>query len=98
MIHIRASTLPFGKFFANMMVDLQLTNKKLEERTKRIIMIATSCDYARAIELLAESGGSVKIAIIMQRAKCSKEEAIRALAESDGFVERAIQHLKLRMV
>ena len=82
-----------GKVYENMMVDLQLTNKKLEERSKRIIMIATNCDYKRAQELLRESGSHVKTAIIMQIATCSKEEAKRVLAESDGFVKRAIQKI-----
>ena len=79
-----------GKVYENMMVDLQLTNKKLEERAKRIIMIATECDYDRAAELLKQSGGSVKTAVIMQLGNCSKEGAQRLLAESDGFVKKAI--------
>ena len=82
-----------GKVYENMMVDLQLTNKKLEERAKRIIMIATGCEYDRATELLKQSGGSVKTAIIMQFANCSKENAMRVLSESDGFVKRAIKNL-----
>ena len=80
-----------GKAFENMMVDLQLTNKKLEERAKRIVMIATNCEYPRAEELLQSSGGHVKSAIIMQLANCSNEEAARVLEESDGFVKRAIR-------
>jgi N-acetylmuramic acid 6-phosphate etherase len=82
-----------GKVYHNMMVDLQLTNKKLEERAKRIIMIATGCDYDRAAELLKRSGGSVKTAIVMEQGNCSKEEAATLLAESDGFVKRAIGKL-----
>jgi N-acetylmuramic acid 6-phosphate etherase len=82
-----------GKVYENMMVDLQLTNKKLEERAKRIIMIATSCDYDRAAQLLLQSDASVKTAIVMQIGNRSKEEAMRMLAESDGFVNRAIKNL-----
>jgi N-acetylmuramic acid 6-phosphate etherase len=82
-----------GKVFENMMVDLQLTNKKLEERAKRIVMIATNCDYDRAMELLKMTNGHVKTAIIMQIAKCSKEEAVSVLSESEGFVKQAIRKL-----
>jgi N-acetylmuramic acid 6-phosphate etherase len=82
-----------GKVYENMMVDLQLTNKKLEERAKKIIMIATECDYDRAAELLKQSGGSVKTAIIMQLANCSKQDAIRVLSDSGGFVKEAIRNL-----
>jgi N-acetylmuramic acid 6-phosphate etherase len=82
-----------GKVYENMMVDLQLTNKKLEERAKRIIMIATSCDYDRAVELLKESGGHVKSAIVMQIGNCSQKDATRMLAEANGFVRQAIRKL-----
>ncbi len=82
-----------GKVYENMMVDLQLTNKKLEERAKRIIMIASNCQYDRATELLKLSAGHVKTAIIMQLGNCSKEDAARVLSESDGFVKRAIKNL-----
>jgi N-acetylmuramic acid 6-phosphate etherase len=79
-----------GKVYENMMVDLQLTNKKLEERAKRIVMIATGCDYDRASELLKLSGRHVKTAIIMQIAHCTKEDAARVLSESDGFVKQSL--------
>ncbi|MDP4198167.1 MAG: N-acetylmuramic acid 6-phosphate etherase [Bacteroidota bacterium] len=83
-----------GKVYQNMMVDLQLTNRKLEERAKRIVMIATDCDYEQAKELLEQSGGHVKSAIIMRIAGSNKAEADRVLAESDGFVKRAIEKLR----
>lgn len=85
-----------GKVYENMMVDLQLTNKKLEERSKRIIMIATDCDYARASELLQTSGGHVKTAIVMQKGKVERDEAKRVLDEAQGFVKRAIRLLEQR--
>jgi len=88
-----AAMVRLGKVYENMMVDLQLTNKKLEERSKRIIMIATGCDYDRAVALLGQSGGHVKTAIIMELANCSLKDAERVLAENNGFVKRAIQSL-----
>ena len=36
-----------GKVYENMMVDLQLTNQKLVERSKRIVMMATGVEYDR---------------------------------------------------
>jgi N-acetylmuramic acid 6-phosphate etherase len=80
-----------GKVFENMMVDLQLTNKKLEERAKRIIMIATGCDYDRAFELLRQSGGHVKTAIIMQLGTVGANEARILLQKADGFVKQALR-------
>jgi N-acetylmuramic acid 6-phosphate etherase len=82
-----------GKVYQNMMVDLQLTNKKLEERAKRIVMIATGCDYERASELLSQTDGHVKTAIVMRLRGASLEKAHQLLAEADGFVKTALSSL-----
>jgi N-acetylmuramic acid 6-phosphate etherase len=79
-----------GKVYENMMVDLQLTNKKLEERAKRIIMIATGCDYERASELLMQSDNHVKTAIIMEKAQLSQADARALLERAGGFVKTAL--------
>jgi len=80
-----------GKVYENMMVDLQLTNKKLTERAKRIIMLATGCDYPKAAELLATSGNHVKTAIVMHKKNVSPDEAKKLVESADGFVKRAIR-------
>src|ERR1051325_7571159 len=80
-----------GKVYENMMVDLQLTNKKLEERAKRIVMIATGCDYEKAAEVLNKAQGHVKTAIIMQIGGCSREKAEIELEKAGGFVKKAIR-------
>ena len=52
-----------GKTYENMMIDLQQTNKKLVERSKRIIMMITGVDYDEAGRYLEISGGHVKTAL-----------------------------------
>jgi len=79
-----------GKVFENMMVDLQQTNLKLVERSKRIIMLATNCDYDRAAALLKQSGNHVKSAIVMQLRGLDKDGAHELLAKADGHVKRAL--------
>jgi len=83
-----------GKVYQNMMVDLQLTNKKLEERAKRIVMIATGCDYERASELLSQTGGHVKTAIVVERGGVSLEKAKELLIQAEGFVKEAISNIE----
>jgi N-acetylmuramic acid 6-phosphate etherase len=80
-----------GKVYENMMIDLQLTNRKLVERSKRIIMMATNVEYPVAAEFLEKAGGHVKTAIVMIRAGVSAEEARERIARADGFVRRAIE-------
>jgi len=80
-----------GKVYGNMMVDLQMTSQKLEERSKRILMIVTGIDYETAHNILNEAGGHVKTAIIMSLKNVSKDEAIRRLKLGNGFVRKAIE-------
>lgn len=85
-----ATMVMLGKVYQNMMVDLQLTNNKLVERSKRIIMMATGVDYPTAAEYLQQAGGHVKTAIVMIAAGVSVDEARRRIAKADGFVRAAM--------
>jgi N-acetylmuramic acid 6-phosphate etherase len=86
-----ASMVRLGKTYENMMIDLQMTNKKLIERAKRIVMTITGVDYKEATKYLEESDYHVKSALVMILADVSFEEATERLEKSDGFVRRAIK-------
>lgn len=79
-----------GKVFGNLMVDLQLTNEKLVERGKRIIMDATDCDQEVAEAKLAEADGKVKLAILMVLTGLTKEAATLQLESNGGFIRKAM--------
>lgn len=85
-----ASMVRMGKTYGNMMIDLQMTNKKLVERSKRIVMTVTGVSYEEAADFLTKAGGHVKTALVMILAKVSVEEAMERLAKADGFVRGAI--------
>jgi N-acetylmuramic acid 6-phosphate etherase len=80
-----------GKVYENMMIDLQMTNQKLVERSKRIVMIITGVSYEEAEKYLKEAKGNVKTALVMILANVDYEEAVRRLELSDGFVRKAIE-------
>ena len=80
-----------GKVYENMMIDLQMTNEKLKERAKRVVMTITGATYEEAAEHLTKAGGHVKTALVMIKAKVSKEEAQERLRKADGFVRAAIE-------
>lgn len=86
-----ASMVGIGKVYGNLMVDVQSTNEKLVERSKRIVMEATSCTYEIAEEYLTKSNQSPKVAIVMILTGFSYEQAIEQLKNSEGFVRKAIQ-------
>ncbi|HKW49252.1 MAG TPA: N-acetylmuramic acid 6-phosphate etherase [Gemmatimonadaceae bacterium] len=79
-----------GKTYGNLMVDLRATNKKLEDRSERIIaeVCAVSREDARA--LLDRAGGTVKTAIVMHFLNTSRTDAEQALARAGGVIRRAI--------
>lgn len=83
-----------GKVYENVMVDLMLSNEKLKERAKRIIMMFGDVDYNRASELLTESNGHVKTALIIQLGQVSKEEAEDLLNHHNGFIRKALLFLE----
>ena len=41
-----------GKVYGNLMVDVKASNKKLEERARRIVMTVTGCTRDTAIQAL----------------------------------------------
>ena len=85
-----ASMIRLGKVYENMMIDLQMTNKKLVERSKRIVMTITGLSYDDASRHLELSGGHVKTALVMIKAGCSFAEAQERLQTASGFVRAAI--------
>jgi N-acetylmuramic acid 6-phosphate etherase len=86
-----AAMVQVGKVYENMMIDLQMTSKKLQERSKRTVMTVTGVDYAEASEVLGEADGHVKTAIVMILAGVGADEARRRLDAHDGFARPAIE-------
>ncbi len=86
-----AAMVRLGKVYENMMIDLQMTNAKLVERSKRIVMQVTGLGYDAAAALLEASGGHVKTALVMHFAAVEAAAARRLLDQSGGFVRDAIQ-------
>ncbi|RMD87711.1 MAG: N-acetylmuramic acid 6-phosphate etherase [Calditrichaeota bacterium] len=80
-----------GKVYRNMMVDLQMNSRKLEERAKRTVMMVTGVDYEKASHVLKLAGGHVKTALVMILAGVDAEEARKRLEKSNGFVRVAIE-------
>jgi N-acetylmuramic acid 6-phosphate etherase len=86
-----ATMVRMGKIYENLMVDLKLTNEKLVERSRRIVMLATGCSYDDATQTIDAAGGHVKTAIVMRLAGVDPETARQRLEVSDGFVRQAIR-------
>jgi N-acetylmuramic acid 6-phosphate etherase len=82
-----------GKVYENVMVDLQLSNQKLHERAKRIIMMFADIDYKEADKFLEAAEGHVKTALVMALGDLNRKEAKKKLDENEGFIRRALQEI-----
>jgi len=85
-----ASMIGIGKVYKNLMVDVQSTNYKLIERSKRIIMQATDVDYDTASKYFEDANHNVKAAIIMILLQCPYKDALEKLKASNGFIRKAL--------
>ncbi len=85
-----ATMVRLGKVYENMMVDLQMTNLKLVERSKKIVMTATGVDYDEAAKTLDAAEGHVKTALVMILADVDAQAARSRIEMADGFVRHAI--------
>ena len=85
------SMIRMGKVYENMMIDLQMTNKKLFERSKKIVMTITGVSYDEAAKYLQQAGGHVKTTLVMIKAGVNADDARERLIKADGFVRKAIE-------
>ncbi|MGB1657042.1 MAG: N-acetylmuramic acid 6-phosphate etherase [Longimicrobiales bacterium] len=83
-----------GKVYGNLMVDLQVTCQKLQDRGERILESMLEIDRAEATALLAGSQGHVKTALVMGRLGVNAEEARRRLDEAGGVIARVVDDLR----
>lgn len=85
-----ASMIRLGHVYRNLMVNVQMNNRKLRARGRRILMEALGVTNATAARLVRASGGSLKVAIVMGRQGCNRREAERRLAAAGGHLSRAL--------
>jgi len=75
-----------GKVYDNLMIDVVATNRKLRDRALRLVRELSNVDDATASDLLARSGGSVKVAVVMAARGVDAERAKHLLDERRGFL------------
>ncbi|MCK4258794.1 MAG: N-acetylmuramic acid 6-phosphate etherase [Halanaerobiales bacterium] len=83
--------IKMGKVYSNLMVGVKVSNQKLAERGKWIIMTATGCDYEVADQALVSAANDVKTAIVMIKCGVDVAEAKGLLKKSQGIVHLALK-------
>lgn len=80
----------WGKVYRHWMVDLQPRSRKLHARALRLIQGLGCVSEERAHQLLRQSRGRVKVAIVMARRGVGAAAARRLLRKSNGFLRRIL--------
>jgi N-acetylmuramic acid 6-phosphate etherase len=91
-----ALMIAVGRTWSNLMVEVVATNDKLRDRTVRILQDAADVDEKRAHQLLADSDGELKTAIVAAVAGTSIDESRRLLVSSGGVVRAALAAVSAR--
>ena len=77
-----------GYVYENLMVNLQVSNKKLQGRAVRIVQQAAGCTSQEAETLLQQAKGDVKTAIVMQLLGVPCDSAEKLLKQNGAISAR----------
>ena len=79
-----------GKVYGNRMVDVAASNSKLVDRSLRILRDLAGLDRETGLELLEQSGGSVKLALLMAATGLDRASATKRLKDHDQRLRAAL--------
>jgi N-acetylmuramic acid 6-phosphate etherase len=79
-----------GKVFGNRMVDVSASNSKLMDRSLRILRDLGGVERDDGLVLLDQTGGSVKLALLMASSGLKSGEAMELLQTHDGQLRQAL--------
>jgi N-acetylmuramic acid 6-phosphate etherase len=79
-----------GKAYGNRMVDVAVTNSKLEDRALRILRDLAGLERAEGAALLERAGGSVKLALLMAATGLAPAAAQACLERQGMDLRRAL--------
>ncbi|WP_321477654.1 N-acetylmuramic acid 6-phosphate etherase [uncultured Paludibaculum sp.] len=79
-----------GYVYSNLMVNVQPTNEKLQDRAERIVMAISGLNRQEAAAALGASGRNVRLAIVMGKLGLTREQAAARLESCGGRIREAI--------
>ena len=77
-----------GRVYRGLMVDLKAVNKKLTQRSEKILLELSGRSREEVYDALRRADGNVKIALLLLEG-CDLDEAARMLDRSDGRLREA---------
>lgn len=81
------SMIKLGKVYRNLMIDLKVTNYKLQQRAISMLMYLTGCSEEVANTNLKAANNDVRVAFVMIKSQVGAIHAIKLLKESENNLE-----------
>ncbi|GAB6098692.1 N-acetylmuramic acid 6-phosphate etherase [Halanaerocella petrolearia] len=85
-----ATMIKLGKVYSNLMVNVQPINKKLRQRVKNIVHLATGADKDLVAEVVEKCNYKAQLAIVMIKKDCSLKRAREFVDQHDGIINQSI--------
>jgi N-acetylmuramic acid 6-phosphate etherase len=76
------------------MSNLQARNVKLRDRAERILQGELNLDQHAARTALADAGGDLRIALVMNKSGAARDQATEALQQANWKVDEAVSILR----
>ncbi len=90
-----AIMLRLGRVYRGLMVDMVISNEKLQNRAVGIVQTLSNCDEAAAADALHIASNDIKTAVLIALGQ-SAESAARLLGEHKGILRDAVEALEGR--
>jgi N-acetylmuramic acid 6-phosphate etherase len=82
-----------GMTYSNWMINVSMKNAKLKERGVNILREVLGVSPEEAQKLAQQSGGVLKVAVVMGAMRCTRKEAERRIEEGKGNLRKVLGHL-----
>jgi len=85
-----AAMVRLGHAYENLMIDLLSTNRKLSDRSLRILVEASGKSVSAARQALRKSGHDLRVALVMLKKNVNILDAKQSLKSAGGHLRRAL--------
>ena len=85
-----ATMVKLGKVYGNLMVDVQVTNAKLQQRATNLVRQLTGLNGQEAVHVLKQGGNNVKVAVVMHHRQVDADKARDLLNDANGVLRSVI--------
>ena len=82
-----------GMTYSNWMINVTMTNAKLRTRGVHMLSEILGVNHEEAQKLAEQSGGRLKVAVVMGATGCSRKDAEEQLEAGNGNLRKILGHL-----